>query len=120
VSDSSPSLRLFLTALAMFVVGALLARGDWADRRGAHSRRAPLTALVCADAHAAVEQSASSHADLQASLDVADEDSPDEELLVASPSSTLPRAFGHRVTVCPSQTFSSHEPHLTLDRPPRA
>jgi hypothetical protein len=112
----SRAIRLFLTALALTLVGALA--GSALD--GAHTRRSPLAASVYDDAHAALEQAGSSHLGAEACLDVADEDSPDEELLFAAPGAALLRTFGSCLTLCPAQTLISRERHLTLERPPRA
>jgi hypothetical protein len=109
----SRAIRLFLTALALTLVGALA--GSVLD--GAH---ASLTASVRDDAHAALEQAGSSQLAADARLDVADEDSQDEELLFAAPTAALLRSFASCAALCPAQTLISRERHLTLERPPRA
>jgi hypothetical protein len=104
----------------MTLVAASLGGCAGVDSHGAQTGRSAQAVTVCADAHAAIEQAPASHPVAQDRLDVADEDSPDEELIFAAPSSALPRPFASRLRGCTAQTLVSRERHLTLERPPRA
>jgi hypothetical protein len=116
---SRSKLRVVLSIVAMAVMSVIVDGFARTQNANTSAARTHASRAATLDApNTCLQWPASS--DAAESLELDDDDSPDDESLPPAASPGVPRSLASLISSAPVVTWVSHELQLTLERPPRA